>query len=103
MTIIDPKLLARTWVHAHEADHDGLLVFRPLGTAMPPSRGRRVIDLADANARIVAPSADDRPTASAVSWYVKDDQLHIVQSATSEQRFQVAALDATELVMKRVD
>jgi hypothetical protein len=100
MATIDRKLLARAWAHAHEEDHDGLQVFKPLGAALPPSRGRRVIDLSQAEKLIVTkPDASDRPTSHDAHWRLVDDQLSF-SDATHEQCYHVESLSDCELVLK---
>jgi hypothetical protein len=35
-----PPAVFQRWVHAHEEDRDGVEVYKPYGTPLPPSRGR---------------------------------------------------------------
>jgi hypothetical protein len=103
MATPDRNLLARAWVHAHEEDHDGLQVFKPLGTDLPPSRGRRILDLAQGGgAMLRTPGADDRLQSTPISWRLDDDRLLIASAAGNEQRFRIAALAADELVVQRI-
>jgi hypothetical protein len=104
MASIDPSLLARAWVHAHEADHDGLQVFRPLGAALPPSRGRRVIDLSHAeSATITKPDASDRPMTHEAHWELVDNQLKLDVGASNETRYRIESLDHDELMLRRLN
>jgi hypothetical protein len=101
---IDPKLLKRAWVHAHEQDHDGLQVFKPLGTALPPSRGRRVLDLSHAaKMTLTKPDAIDRPTISEAHWDLADDRLSLSSGSSNEAHYRIESLNRDELVMQRVD
>ncbi len=102
-TTIDTTLLARAWVHAHEEDHDGMQVFRPLGTQLPPSRGRRVIDLSTPEVMTgLAPGADDRPESFHRAWTIENDVLRIRAVAASEQRFRISRLASDELALIRL-
>jgi hypothetical protein len=84
MTTIDPKLLARAWVHA------------------PPSRGRRIIDLSQAEKLTVTkPDASDRPTSHEAHWKLVDDQLSF-SYATHEHGYRIESLSDHELVLKRL-
>jgi hypothetical protein len=103
VTTVDPKLLTRAWVHAHEQDHDGLQVFKPLGTALPPSRGRRMLDLSQAEKMtLTKPDASDRPTSHNAHWKLVDDQLSLDAGSSSETRYRIEALDGDALVVRRV-
>ncbi len=43
--MVERERLAGRWVHSHEEDSGDELVFRPVGYAFPPSRGREAIEL----------------------------------------------------------
>jgi hypothetical protein len=104
VTTIDPKLLTRAWVHAHEQDHDGLQVFKPLGTALPPSRGRRILDLSHAEKMtLTKPDASDRSTTREAHWQLADDRLSLSSDSSDETHYRIESLNRDELVMQRVD
>jgi hypothetical protein len=72
----DPKQrsVAGDWVHAHERDHDRTQVFVSAATALPPSRGRRRLQLLrDGTFKELRPGADDR-TVAAMGAYTWDGQ-----------------------------
>jgi hypothetical protein len=58
--------VAGDWVHAHERDHDRTQVFVSAATALPPSRGRRRLQLlGDGTFKELRPGMDDRAVAAA--------------------------------------
>jgi hypothetical protein len=102
-TTINRELLVRAWVHAHEQDHDGLLVFKPLGEALPPSRGRRILDLSENGAASLGmPGADDRSATTKGAWHLEGDHLRIESAQGTSQQFLVTALQEDELAMRRI-
>jgi hypothetical protein len=61
MSGLDGKLIAGKWVHAHEEDEAGALVYRRLEADLPPSRGRTELDICDDLTAVrTGPGADDR-------------------------------------------
>ena len=67
MTAVHP--LCGHWVHAHEQDHGDVRVYVVATTALPPSRGRRHLNLrGDGSFDEQQPGPDDRPRATAGSY-----------------------------------
>ncbi len=87
------------WTHVHEEDHDGLQVFRPAGTELPPARGRTSLLLqAGGDATAGYPGADDRGVTDAGSWSLDGDLLTITGAAgTSTYQVVTAEPDLLEL------
>ena len=57
------------WVHAHEEDTDGAMVFRPASHPLPPSRGRLRLELRPDGTYVEhAPGPTDAPIASEGDW-----------------------------------
>jgi len=60
------RSIAGDWVHAHERDHDRKQVFVSAATKLPPSRGRRRLQLlSDGTFKELHPGMDDRMVAAA--------------------------------------
>ena len=69
-----PRSIAGDWVHAHERDHERKQVFVSAATTLPPSRGRRRLQLLpDGTFKELRPGADDR-TVAATGVYTWDGQ-----------------------------
>jgi hypothetical protein len=72
--------LFQHWVHAHEEDTDGVEAFRPLGTELPPSRGRRALDLRDDHSLVqydIAPA--DGHVQHEGYWYAETPERIVVR------------------------
>lgn len=88
--------LENRWVHAHEEDREGEMVFRPSSHPLPPSRGRLVLDLGpDGTGVQVEPGPTDAPVDTHVSWSLDGDRLTV-----GERSWTVASVDAERLVLK---
>jgi hypothetical protein len=71
---IPADLLQRHWVHAHEEDAGGAMVFRPAGHPLPRARGRASFELRPGGALVEGgPGPTDRPERSAGTWRLADD------------------------------
>ena len=89
MPPVDATALARTWIHSHEEDTAGSMVYRPAGFAFPPARGRSGFTLnADGSAAEFGPGAADQPSTGSARWaLVAGDRLQIrSDSATTSSR-----------------
>ena len=88
--------LAGKWVHAHEEDGDGTMVFRPASHPLPPSRGRVTLDLrADGTYLEHAPGPVDAPVASEGRWSLEGDRLVV-----GDRDWEVASVDGDRLVVR---
>lgn len=100
---IDPKLLERGWVHAHEEDSPGKVVFRPDTHALPPSRGRSGYQF-QSGGRVVktGPGPTDRRTAVQGTWKA-DPQGRLVISipGKADEILEVEAIGPDRLVIKK--
>ena len=66
------------WVHSHEEDGEEETVFRPKSHPLPPSRGRRALDLrADGSYEESFPGPVDLPEAHAGRWSLDGDLLRL--------------------------
>ena len=79
MPPVDASALACTWIHSHEEDTTGRMVYRPAGFAFPPARGRSGFTLnADGSAAEFGPGAADQPITGSARWaLVAGDRLQI--------------------------
>ncbi len=101
---LDRKALARAWVHAHEEDVGDWMVFRPEDAPLPPSRGRRSIDLSESGrAELGQPGPDDRPVSAAGNWTVKGRRLRLDHGDGRTEEFDIEAVDPERLVLKQTD
>jgi hypothetical protein len=88
--------LEGSWVHAHEEDRDGTMVFRPASQPLPPSRGRVRFDLkADGTYVQQEPGPVDAPVASEGRWSLDGDRLVV-----GDRTWEVASADADRLVLR---
>jgi hypothetical protein len=102
MAQLEPELLHRRWVHAHEEDSGEGMVFRPERHPLPPSRGRRSLDLrSDGTFGERRPGPDDRPEERGGTWSVDGRDLVLVHDGGAEERLRVLSLDAERLVVEQ--
>jgi hypothetical protein len=81
------QLLHRRWIHSHEEDTEGRMVFRPAGFDLPPSRGRTSFELRPDGVLVEGgPGPDDRPTESAGTWELGGDDRLTLRSRGREPR-----------------
>jgi hypothetical protein len=80
---IDLHSLAQAWVHSHEEDAPGEMVFRPDSYPFPPSRGRRSFQLAPGGQyRSSGPGPDDRTMSSQGTWSLDNSDVLTLKPAT---------------------
>ena len=100
---LDRAALGRAWVHAHEEDDAGRMVFRPADRPMPPSRGRRSLDLSSAagEAGLGFPGPDDRRTSRSGSWSVEGGRL-VLHHGGGTETFEIDSIEPDRLVLRPV-
>jgi hypothetical protein len=99
---VDRSALERRWVHSHEEDVPGEMVFRPATHDFPPSRGRLAFELrADGSYAEAAIGPADVPLAVTGTWRLDDDVLVIAREAETEpeRRLRVKAAEPDRLVV----
>jgi hypothetical protein len=73
---IASKNLLRRWLHAHEEDTDEAMVYRPVTSQLPPSRGRSGFELrADGTSTEIGIGPTDRREESPGTWRLEGDTL----------------------------
>jgi hypothetical protein len=95
--------LHQKWVHSHEEDQGDDMVFRPASFKLPPSRGRRSIELhSDGTLGHARPGPADRPERGQGRWEIDGDQLRLFGgSATPSEVFRIASAAPDRLVLRR--
>ena len=103
---VAPESLLGEWVHRHEEDAGERMVFVRSGSRLPPSRGRRRLELrARGILAATAPGRTDAPEALRGSWSLDAaGRLHLVYEAPErgEEEFRVETLAGDRLVLARV-
>ena len=98
--------ICRRWVHSHEEDDGDAQVFRPSDHPLPPSRGRRCLDLRrDGSLLETRPGADDRAQGSRGRWTLVGDRLRLFPDAaakTADRELEVVTLERDRLVVRRL-
>jgi len=75
---VEPETIAGAWLHSHEEDSDGEMVFRPKDYPFPPSRGRIGFGLSpDGAATLIGIAPADGPSQEAAHWTLSQDSLLI--------------------------
>ena len=101
---IEPRVLTRCWVHAHEEDSETELVYRPADWELPPSRGRSGFDLR-ADGRLVRfhPGPTDRPEEAPGRWRVEHGRLVFEERPGGEapRSFRIVSATRNRLVLRR--
>ncbi len=71
--------LHQEWVHSHEEDRGGEMVFRPASHPFPLSRGRRSIDLRrDGTVAHARPGPTDRRQLAEGRWEIEGQTLKLL-------------------------
>ena len=96
--------LHQEWVHSHEEDRGGEMVFRPASFKFPPSRGRRAIDLRrDGTVGHTRPGPTDRRQASEGRWEIEGHALKLfpASGARPTEVLRIASAAPDRLVLRR--
>jgi hypothetical protein len=97
-------LLRQEWVHVHEEDTADTRVFRPSSFPLPPSRGRRTLDLRTAGLLTQSRSGpDDRPATESGAWSLEGHTLTLRndRAGVAVERLEIASLASDRLVLRR--
>jgi len=95
------KILQTTWIHSHEEDEGGKLVFRTSDFAFPRSRGRTAFTLKPLGVAVGrGPGPDDRTRTTTGEWKLTGRQLEIKAHPFSGM-FEIETADDQRLVVRR--
>jgi hypothetical protein len=98
-------VLQRRWVHSHEEDTAGEMIFRPKDYQFPPSRGRLAFELRPDGSYVeTAIGPADRPEQVTGTWDLTDyNTLAISRSEEDEPKrvMHVASATHDRLVVSR--
>lgn len=98
----DKSALQGHWIHAHEEDTDGEMVFRPASHPLPPSRGRMRLDLRPGGAYVErSPGPVDVPEESRGSWSLEGERLRLDAEDGTAQAWVVAKAEVDRLVLEK--
>jgi hypothetical protein len=102
---LDRSALPGRWVHAHEQDSGEEMVFVPSDHELPPSRGRRGLELEQGGeVRESGPGPTDRPEAQEAIWELTDDDQLIIRAGIGgpeSWRARVIAAEGDRLVLDK--
>jgi hypothetical protein len=99
--MVDREALVGRWVHAHEEDSEGRTTFRPATTPLPPSRGRRILELHDDGGLVeVEPGAADVPEAVPGEWELQGQWLLLRHPAQGTRRMRIVKAEPERLVLR---
>ena len=102
---IRPELLYGRWLHAHEEDTEHEMVFRPATADLPPSRGRRGLELSpDGTYTEIRPGRDDRPESSTGRWGLEGENCLVVERGEGEstrRAMRIVAADGNSIVVRK--
>ena len=92
------------WVHVHEEDTDDAMVFRPVGTDLPPARGRMAFELRpDGSFAETGLGVDDVPQEATGRWVLEGSTLTLGEGAAQgvPREMEVVTAEAARLVIRR--
>ena len=91
------------WVHSHEDDGDGEMVFRPATYPFPPARGRVSFELRrDGTYVESSPGPVDLPVQSAGGWSCDGGRLILgAEGDATGHAWDIVKAEADRLVVKR--
>ena len=92
---IDRAAVRGHWLHAHERDSEDEMVLVPADTQLPPSRGRRELELEESGeATEGGPGATDRPEARPARWELTDDDELVIRGPEGEEAWRARVVSA---------
>ena len=98
----DQNLLHGRWLHAHEEDQPGRMVFRPASYALPPSRGRTGYEFQPGGQLIrIGPGPTDRTESTTGSWSTDaQGRVAISMPGRPEQVLDIVDLSPERMVVR---
>ncbi len=102
MAALDENALHGHWIHAHEEDTDGEMVFRPASRPLPPSRGRMRLELRPGGAYVErSPGPVDVPEETTGTWSLDGGRLMLQAEDGTAHAWEVAKAEADRLVLEK--
>lgn len=102
MAAFDENALQGHWIHAHEEDTEGEMVFRPASRPLPPSRGRMRLELRQGGAYVErSPGPVDVPEETTGTWSLEGGRLMLQAQDGTAQAWGVAKAEADRLVLEK--
>ncbi len=102
---ISRELLYGRWLHAHEEDTNDEMVFRAATADLPPSRGRKGLELSsDGSYAEIRPGRDDRPESYSGTWGVEAGDWLVVEPGegdASRRAMRIIAADGDAIVVRK--
>ena len=108
---MDKSKLEGNWIHSHEEDADGNMIFRPEGFQLPLTRaGRAAIDLKNDNSYVLKGDigalnnnllADDRYKHENGTWAIDDNNILNLHTNQDMQKLEIVSIAADKLVVKK--
>jgi hypothetical protein len=102
---IDRDLVIGRWTHAHEEDSEDEMVFRHAGSPLPPSRGRKSLELkpdGELLEQVAGPS--DKKQRSSGRWLLEANgtiKLFKEGSDQPSRTLEVISVDPERLVVRK--
>ena len=99
-----PKDLFQRWIHSHEEDTGGEMVFRPASFPFPPSRGRTGFEFRPDHSLVevgIAPA--DGPQEAAGRWDLRGKELLLYKGGDSKpfQTLRIVSIAADRLAIQK--
>jgi hypothetical protein len=101
---IPKEVLNRRWLHSHEEDSGGEMVYRPANYDFPPSRGRTGFELRpDGSAAVLGPAPTDAPQEHSGTWKIDATKRLVVHvpELQQTQSMTIVSSDPDRLVVRR--
>jgi hypothetical protein len=96
-----PEALVGRWLHAHEEDDERGQVFRPADFGLPPSRGRRALELrAEGELLEGWPGPTDVPQEAGGRWALEGETLLLHVGKGPQRRLRVVVAEPDRLILQ---
>jgi hypothetical protein len=101
MSAAAPEALVGRWLHAHEEDDERGQVFRPADSGLPPSRGRRALELRPEGELVEGwPGPADVPQEAGGSWALEGETLVLHGGEGAQRRMRVVVAEPDRLILR---
>lgn len=99
-----PEQVSGRWVHVQEEDTEEEMVFLPVGSDLPPARGRLAFELRpDGSFAETGLGAADVPEGATGHWQVEGDTITLSEGAAQgvPREMEVLTADPARLVIRK--